>query len=197
VNLDDLTPMIACPPDAEPLEFALRTVEGLVDDDGWDGPNRVFFLEVAPNPLGAVPGTGAIAAREAPFGPHMDRLHPAQLLDLAAAAAMLIGLPKPAFAVVAVFEAWSVAKDPSAGPAEQAKLVADRAGRQLHTRADRVEVRMAHLVTVDGREIMLRRRRGDEPMVPEAGAEQYSGSVPDALRRLAQVVRTHARAAPG
>ena len=190
MNLDDLTPMIACPPDAEPLEFAVRTVEGLVHEDGWDGPNRVFFLEVTPSPLGSVPGTGAIAAREAPFGPDMGRMHPAQLLDLAAAATVLIGLPEPAFAVVAVFETWSVKKDPSASPAEKAKLDADRAAPRLDTRADRVEVRMAHLVTAGAeREIMLTRRRDEEPtVVPDADGEQYSGIVPDALRRLAQVI---------
>lgn len=191
INLD-LTPMFACPSDADPLEFTLRSIEATVHEDGWDGPNRLFFLELAPDPVGAVPGTKAIGAREAPFEGPLGRMHPEQMLDLATAAAIMIGLPKPAFAVVAIFEAWSVTQHLSADPAEKAKLAADRAARQLHTRADRVEIRMAHLVTAGAeREVMLTRRRDEDPtVVPETDGEQYSGLVPDALRRLAQVIVT-------
>jgi hypothetical protein len=179
------SPMIACPPDVDPLEFMLRSVEAVVHEDGWDAPHRLFLLESAPDLAGAPPDMKSVGVREAPFTEDTARMHPVAMLALATAATIIIGIPEPAFAVVMVFESWMVAQPDD--PAEVAKLDADRVARQLHTRADRVEQRMAHLVTVDGsREVVLIRRRGEGPVIDPPG--EYTGTVPDALRRFAQAV---------
>ena len=91
----------------------------------------------------------------------------------------------------AVVEGWMVDLDLTTATVEQlASGDLARQHRTIRLHPDRVETRTFYGATVDGRFTVLLRKRDHEPeLITDQDDIAYLGSVPDALRRLAEAGR--------
>lgn len=177
----------------EPMEQALRTIEAHCEDKlGWDA--KPMFLCLAGDPLLAVvmasvelpdfvymnPGAGLPLFVEIltnkDLGPVGDILRAHLKTSLP---------PLPLLGIVLVHEAWAVHAD-SKEELDHIRVMPSR-------HPDRIEVRHAMMVTVDGRVLMIERQRGKEPALQEmdmTAGHMVEGRVPDAMRRLIGILET-------
>lgn len=177
----------------EPMEQALRTIEAHCEGKlGWDA--RPMFLCLAGDPLSAVvmasvelpdfvymnPGAGLPLFVEIltnkDLGPVGDMLRAHLKTSLP---------PPPLLGIILVHEAWAVHAD-SKEELDNIRVMPSR-------HPDRIEVRQAMMVTVDGRVLMVERQRGKDPTLREmdmTAGDTIGGRVPDAMRRLIDILET-------
>ncbi len=196
VDLPDGGLFEAMPMVMEPMEQALRTIEAHCEDRlGWDA--KPIVLCVAGDPLSAV----VMSSVEVPDFVYMNPGEGLPLFveiltnkDLGVVGDMLRAHlkaslpPLPLLALVLVYEAWAVHAD-SREELESIKVTPSQ-------HPDRIEVRDALMVTVDGRILMVGRQRGQEPRFDETDmtiGRTLSGRVPDAMRRLLDIMETLSR----
>lgn len=177
------------------LEQALRMVEAEIEEAGWD--QRPTFFVVNRDDEGGI-GVQEILWLP-PFvydDPGPGLLHIAQALAAASAAdnpisdflrktgPRLVG-GEMFYGIVAMTEAWMVEHS---GPRPEIGPDYEWSGVMPSQHPDRVEVRNGTAVTVDGRVLMIFRKRGGTPEFSELneanGPIETSGRVVDALRML-------------
>jgi len=160
--------------------IALR-VEALAHTAGWhdaeDSPTDLFWLREHPVPEGLGFGV-SIGVPDVPDD--AKAVHPLPLLEMIERVMRRPGRDLLGFAMVV--EAWAAV---SSGDDEADRLAGE--GR-LRDYAGRIEVRQAHLITLDGQERVVIRARDQEPMVQVVGPN-VGGAVPEAMRRLAANLR--------
>lgn len=144
--------MIAVPPGSNPLETVLRHVETVVDGEGWNALTSLFWLYDEPVGIGVA---------RPPLPETLGRMYPPDLLKLLGRTLGGQALTMKAIGVVLLAEGWGVIADETSA----ADVAADVAAGRVHTRPDRIELRQATLILVDGRELFLTRIRGREPHV--------------------------------
>lgn len=103
-------------------------------------------------------------------------------------------VPPELYGIAFVCEAWMVLAD-DADPARTAQVMADSAAKMLHSRPDRVEVRMACAIDLTGRRFLVLLERESADLVAETldhthspGRWGASGAVFDALSGMMEAL---------
>jgi hypothetical protein len=183
VTAPTFVPLVAAPPDADPLDALLREIERLVHADGWDGPNTYHMVER--NPLGL-----AVSGLRPALAALVGYTYPPEAMRTMTAAFTrnLHAVPAGFCGWVITHEGWQISERTD-DAAARAWADADAAARRIHLRPDRVEVRNVLVVLVNGAEAMLTRQRGvhGAPDVHTYLTDGGQGLIVDALRELVRV----------
>lgn len=142
------------------VETTLRGTEAQIEVQGWDQPNRLFWLARA--------SCGCIEVREpTKLTANLGRYYaPAVLQRITAGITgggqLPAGLAGEWYGWLLAEESWFAVSDPG-DVARVAELEADLAAGRIDRRADRQEGRSTYLGTRDGAELLLVRIRGQSP----------------------------------
>lgn len=195
----------------DPLEQTCRRIEAVINEGGWDAKPHFYTLSVL---LGDdIPADVRNKVRQA--GPEYDGAlalaeltmpefcydNPAEglplflqlTLDLAVVKEHDIDpqdmmkmldrmVPQGFYGFGLVFEGWTL---PASVPEEEAKQYSR--DHTINEHPDRIEMRSVIMVTRNGREVTLVRKRGQFPVYQEIDSDvcRLAGRVPDAIRKLA------------
>jgi hypothetical protein len=155
----------------------LLSLEAQIQEQGWDQPPQVYALHTLDGDLIAV---APLMSPEA----QASSGHPADFMDAITQQLQAPDAPAPPasgrsgfFGLVVAHEAWG-RFDAAAATADPTRSLADQVGS--------VECRMLLLSTVQGTELLLRRIRGQEPVLMPPG--QLVGQIPESMRALVAAI---------
>jgi hypothetical protein len=197
--------------DMEMCEQILRQIEAELEEKGWDEPPTYLLLNRR--------GEGdaqMVAVKEITWlppmvyhdpGPGLLRLAQTFMLDDPIANFLRDAIPRLVggetfYGLVAFTEAWMISQprdpgDPAPTLGPNYELPGDMVPPREHP--DRIEIRSGVMVTVDGRVLMLVRKRGEFPEFYELnegdGPIETGGRVVDALRMLCTTFHDAAKSA--